>query len=94
MTESTYRIGGTNPAQPAASNDQDRSQDARGSRFASVLYGMLRPPVLDFSQASGDFEDEAATPPPMRAFVQPNMSTLLRNAEAAAPASPKAGRDA
>ncbi|RVU11986.1 hypothetical protein [Methylobacterium oryzihabitans] len=78
MTRPIAPLAGAVPAvQPAAPATGTAAHGTRGDRFASVLYAALRPPSLDFSEAAGDFEDDAPQRPPMRAHVQPNLAKAL-----------------
>jgi hypothetical protein len=62
------------PVQPAAAPRQAGPQTEKDARFARALYAALRPPVLDFSEASGDFENEESTRPAMTATILPKLT--------------------
>lgn len=59
------------PIQPPTATPQSGAKSEQASRFANALYAALRPPNLDFAEASGDFEHEDATKPAMTATVLP-----------------------
>ena len=88
MIDPLYRMGHVDRSPSPTAKAADASPSARGSKFATLMYAMLKPPVLDLADANGD--DDDAPRPPMKAHVQPNLMKLMQSLESGPQAQARA----